>query len=66
MEDSIGELTIAAIYCLPRYNNKHTNYTNLLKTLGNRFLAGGDFNAKNINWGCRIATIETIILHGIS
>jgi hypothetical protein len=54
---TIGELTIAAIYCPPRYNNKHTDYTNLL-TLGNRFLAGGDFNAKNTNWGSRITTTK--------
>jgi hypothetical protein len=58
IEDSIGELTIAAIYCPPRYNNKNTGYTNLLKTLGNRFLAGGDFNAKNTNWGSRITTTK--------
>jgi hypothetical protein len=58
IEDSIGEITIAAIYCPPRYNNKHTGYTNLLKTLGNRFLAGGDFNAKNTNWGSRITTTK--------
>jgi hypothetical protein len=39
------ELTMAAIYCPPRYNNKHVDYTNFLKTLGYHFLVGGDFNA---------------------
>jgi hypothetical protein len=29
-----------------------------LKTLGNRFLAGGDFNAKNTSWGSRITTTK--------
>jgi hypothetical protein len=29
-----------------------------LKTLGNRFLAGGYFNDKNTNWGSRITTTK--------
>jgi endonuclease/exonuclease/phosphatase family metal-dependent hydrolase len=29
-----------------------------LKTLGNRFLVGGDFNAKNTSWGTRITTTK--------
>jgi hypothetical protein len=49
---------VAAIYCPPRYNNKDVDYTNFLKTLGNRFLVGGDFNDKNTIWGSRITTTK--------
>ena len=46
-EDNTGEKTVSAIYCPPKHHNK---YGRFFKTLGNRFLAGGDYNAKNIFW----------------
>jgi hypothetical protein len=58
IEGSTGDMSMAAIYCPPRYNNKHTDYSNFLKTLGNQFLVGGDLNAKNTIWGSRITTTK--------
>ena len=31
-----------------------SHYLEYLKTLGKRFIAGGDYNAKNISWGSRL------------
>ena len=46
LEDSIGEITISAIYCPPKHNNKYDDFDRFFKTLGHRFIAGGDFNAQ--------------------
>jgi hypothetical protein len=56
--DNMGGLTLTAVYCPPRHNNKQEDYTKLFKTLGNRFLIGGDYNAKNTQWGSRITTTK--------
>ena len=53
LEDNIGEITISAIYCPPKHNNKYEDFDHFFKTLGNRFLFGGDFNAKHTFWGSR-------------
>lgn len=49
-------LTIAAIYCPPRHNLKKDDYLDLLQHLGERFILGGDLNAKNVRWGSRLTT----------
>jgi exonuclease III len=46
----VGETTLSAIYCPLKHNNKYDDYDRFLKTLGNRFIAGGDYNAKNTFW----------------
>jgi exonuclease III len=48
--------SISAIYCPPRYNPKKEDYIKLLKSLGNNFIIGGDFNAKHIFWGSNRTT----------
>jgi Endonuclease-reverse transcriptase len=53
IEDNIGPLTISAIYCPPKQAIKKHQYTAFFKTLGSRFLAGGDYNAKHPWWGSR-------------
>ena len=53
LEDNIGEITISAIYWPPKHKNKYEDYVHFFKTLGNRFLVGGDFNAKHTFWGSR-------------
>lgn len=56
MEDWFGPITVAAIYCPPKHTiNKH-QYTQFFKTLGYRFIAGGDYNAKHPWWGSRSHT----------
>lgn len=51
-------VTISAIYCPPRYSLKVDQYRTFLKGLGNRFILGGDFNAKNTYWGSRLTTTK--------
>ena len=49
-------LSIAAIYCPPRYNLKKENYSLFFKSIGENFIVGGDFNAKHTFWGSRLIT----------
>lgn len=51
-------LTVAAIYCPPRYTIKKQTYLSLLQSLGDRFVLGGDFNAKNGYWGSRLTNTK--------
>lgn len=53
MKTEVGDITIASIYCPPGPKIKHNDFSEFLKTLGNRFIAGGDWNAKHIRWGSR-------------
>jgi hypothetical protein len=63
IEDNLGEITITAVYCPPKHNNKYNEYERFFKTLGHRFIAGGDFNAKNTFWGSRLTTTKGRELH---
>jgi len=45
--------TISAVYCPPRPAITHRQTVLFLQSLGHSFIAGGDFNAKHPNWGCR-------------
>jgi hypothetical protein len=63
VEDNLGEVTISAAYCPPKHNTKFAEYASFFKTLGHRFLAGGDFNAKNTVWGSRLTTTKARELH---
>ena len=65
LEDNTGDLTIPAIYCPPRHNNKYDDYEQFFTTLGNRFIAGGDYNAKNTIWGSRLTTTKGRELHRV-
>lgn len=56
IKDSLGSLLISAIYCPPRHTIKEENFKEYFGTLGNRFLAGGDYNAKHNRWGSRLTT----------
>ena len=53
VKDTIGYITFSAIYCPPRFSINQEKFTEFFKTLGNRFLAGGDYNAKHPWWGSR-------------
>jgi hypothetical protein len=65
VEDNLGELTITAVYCPPppKNNTKYDGYELFFKTLGHRFIAGGDFNAKNNFLGSRLTTTKGIELN---
>jgi hypothetical protein len=52
------ELTISVVYCAPRHNIKKEQFEHFFCTLGLRFLAGGDYNSKNVLWGTRLTTTK--------
>ena len=58
IENNNGNMTISAVYSPPKHNIKRDAYKSFFKTLGNRFIAGGDYNAKNTLWGSRLNTIK--------
>jgi exonuclease III len=46
-EDNTGKTTVSVKYCPSKRHNKYDDYERFFKTFGNRFIAGGDYNAKN-------------------
>jgi exonuclease III len=55
LEDQMGEITVTAVYSPPKHNIhvETIEYEHFFQILGHRFLAGGDYNAKNTYWGAR-------------
>jgi hypothetical protein len=47
VEDSVGLLTISALYLPPIYTRKQDQLEGFYNTLGRRFIAGRDYNAKH-------------------
>lgn len=45
------DIAIAAIYCPAGKAQKEEHYIHLFRSLGDRFIIGGDFNAKHTYWG---------------
>ena len=58
VEDTKGYITMSAVYSPPKHNIKKDTYIAFFKTLGSRFIAGGDYNAKNTFWGSRLTTTK--------
>ena len=58
IEEWNGPLTIASIYCPPKYNNKKEHFEEYFNILGSKFLVGGNLNAKYTDGelGSRITT----------
>jgi len=54
VEDWVGPLTIAAIYCPPKHTIKAEQFRHFYTSSGHCFLAGGDCNAKHTHWGSRV------------
>ena len=54
VEDWVGPLTIAAIDCPPKHTIKAEQFQHFYTSLGHRFLAGEDYNAKHTHWGSRL------------
>lgn len=50
------DFNIGALYCPPNYNIKNMILKDLLNRLGDRFILGGDYNAKHIDWGSRLTS----------
>lgn len=49
-------LNVASLYCPPRHSTTFEEYREIFSLLGNRFILGGDFNAKNTAWGSRLTS----------
>lgn len=54
IKDWIGPIMISAVYCPPKHKIKKDYFIKFFKSLGNRFIAGGDYNAKHTFWGLRL------------
>jgi endonuclease/exonuclease/phosphatase family metal-dependent hydrolase len=54
VEDSVGLLTILAVYLPRKYTVKQEQLEDYYNALGHRFIAGGDYNAKHTDWGSRL------------
>lgn len=49
-----SNITVSSLYCPPKHTIKEENFNEYFKTLGNRFIAAGDYNAKHTFWGSRL------------
>jgi hypothetical protein len=58
VEESVGLLTISAVYLPPKHTVKQEQLEDHYNTLGRRFITGGDYNAKHTDWGSRLITPE--------
>ena len=56
IENRHGTITTSAVYCPLRHSIANENFDSLFDALGNRFIAGGDYNAKHTQWGSRFVT----------
>ena len=52
------DLTVIGLYCPPKHNTKAERYAELFEFVGDRFVMGGDFNAKHTHWGSRLITTK--------
>ena len=58
MKGLLHELTVAAVYCPPRHNLKKEQFETFFQTLGSKFIVGGDYNNKHIQWGSRLTSTK--------
>lgn len=58
IEDFNGPIILSSVYSPPKHNIKKEMYEQFFQTLGNRFLACGDYNAKHQMWGSRLTTTK--------
>jgi hypothetical protein len=55
LEDRSEPVVLSAVYCPPRHSISDEMFSQFFNSLGNRFIAGGDWNAKHTFWGSRIS-----------
>jgi hypothetical protein len=56
VEDSVGSLIISAVYLPPKHIVKQKQLETFYNTLGQWFIASGDYNAKHTAWGSHLIT----------
>lgn len=49
-----GDCVVSSIYFPPRHRVELGHYEQFFKSLGNKFIVGGDYNAKHPWWGSRL------------
>lgn len=54
LELGSGNLTLAAVYCPPRFAISEGQFMDFFNSLGDHFIAAGDYNAKHKHWGSRL------------
>ena len=58
IEDWKGHITITSIYSPPRHSISKEQYERFFNTLENRFIAGGYYNKKHINWESGLTNLK--------
>jgi len=56
METWNGCIIISTVYSPPKHATKSEQYMKFLETLGNRFIAAGDYDAKHTQWESRVTS----------
>lgn len=56
LEVNRGTIVFSAIYSPPKHVIKQEQYERFFDSLGVRFIAGGDYNAKHTEWASRLTT----------
>ncbi|KAA5620572.1 hypothetical protein F3G63_36240, partial [Pseudomonas aeruginosa] len=56
VSDRNGDFNISSIYCPPKHKISEAQFSDYFLSLGYRFIAGGDWNAKHSHWGSRLIT----------
>lgn len=51
-------VAIYSVYFPPRFTINCNMYEDFFRKLGNKFIVGGDFNAKHVWWGSRLSTAK--------
>ena len=60
------KINVGVAYCSPTCSIKRETFKSLLLELGDRFILGGDFNAKHSDWGSRVTlTRGNELMHAI-
>lgn len=58
IEEKNGSFNVSSIYSPPKHKIKEWQYKEYFGTLGRHFIAGGDWNAKNMDWRSRLIKRE--------
>lgn len=62
LEDRAGPIVLSAVYCPPKHRISEQMFLEYFQTLGHRYIAGGDWNAKNTYWGSRCTVTRGRVL----
>lgn len=54
LDDRAGPIILSAVYCPPKHKISSELFCDFFSQLGNKFISGGDWNAKHKFWGSRI------------